>query len=83
MQVKNPKQGLFNIVETDDNLRAGIPALWHQKSTRNTTLEAKANARLERRSDKGRLEQDLMLQRKDACRWHVKSAWRHNELLLY
>ena len=63
MQVKNPKQGLFNIVETDDNLRAGIPALWHQKSTRNTTLEAKANARLERRSDKGRLEQDLMLQR--------------------
>ena len=29
----------------------------------NTMLEAKANARLERRSDKNRLDQDLMLQR--------------------
>ena len=63
MQVKSPKQGLFSIVETDDHLRAGIPALWHQDSARNTTLETKANARLERRSDKDRLEQDLMLQR--------------------
>ena len=45
MQIKNPVQGLFNIVETDETLRAGIAALWHHKSTRNTTLEAKANAR--------------------------------------
>ena len=63
MQVKNPSHGLFDIVETDDDLRAGIPALWHHKSTRNTTLQAKANARLERRGDRDRLAQDLMLER--------------------
>lgn len=63
MQVKNPKQGLFNIFETDDSLRAGIPVLWHHKSRRNTTLEAKADARLERRSDRDRLDQDAMLAR--------------------
>ena len=63
MQVKNPKQGLFKIFETDDSLRAGIPVLWHQKSARNTTLEAKADARLERRSDRDRLAQDEMLAR--------------------
>ena len=63
MQIKNPAQGLFSIVETDETLRAGIPVLWHHKSTQNTTLEAKANARLERRGDKNRLAQDRMLDR--------------------
>ena len=29
MQIKNPKQGLFDIVETGDLLRSGHPALWH------------------------------------------------------
>ena len=61
MQVKNPKQGLFNIVESEEPLRAGIPALWHHKSNRNTTLEARRNALLERRRDKGGLAQDQML----------------------
>ena len=46
MQVKNPKHGLFTIAETEGVLRAGIPALWHHKATRNTTLESKADARL-------------------------------------
>ncbi len=63
MQVKNPKQGLFNIFETNDNLRTGIPVLWHHKSIRNTTLEAKADARLERRSDRDPFTQDAMLAR--------------------
>ena len=63
MQVKNPTYGLFNIVGTDDSLRAGIPVLWHHKWTQNTTLEAKADARLERRSDRDRLAQDEMLGR--------------------
>lgn len=63
MQVKNPKQGLFTIAETEDILRVGIPALWHHKATRNTTLESKADARLERRRDKDRAAQDTMLAR--------------------
>ena len=63
MQIKNPTYGLFNIVGTDDSLRAGIPVLWHHKWTQNTTLEAKADARLERRSDRDRLAQDKMLGR--------------------
>ena len=49
MQVKNPTQGLFNIVESEEPLRSGIPALWHHKSTKNITLEARRNALLERR----------------------------------
>ena len=63
MQVKNPKHGLFTIAETEDVLRAGIPALWHHKATRNTSLESKADARLERRRDKDRAAQDTMLAR--------------------
>ena len=63
MQIRNPAQGLFSIVETDDPLRPGIPALWHHKFTAATTLEAKANARLERRADRDRTAQDRMLER--------------------
>ena len=63
MQIKNPAQGLFDITETNDVQRAGIPALWHHKSTRNVTLQAKADARLERRADKDRSAQDRMLGR--------------------
>ena len=63
MQIRNPTQGLFSIVETDDPLRSGIPALWHHKSTEATTLGVKANARLERRADKDRSGQDQMLER--------------------
>ena len=61
MQVKNPTQGLFNIVASEEPLRSGIPALWHHKATKNTTLEARRNALLERRADKDRLAQDRML----------------------
>ena len=56
IQVKNPDQGLFSIVETREILRAGIPALWHHKSTYNITLEATADSRLERRTDRDRAE---------------------------
>lgn len=69
MQIKNPTYGLFRIVETDDALQAGIPALWHHKWTRNTTLESQADARLERRGDKDRATQDQML--KEQGRLHV------------
>ena len=61
MQIKNPTQGLFTIVETEDRLRAGIPALWHHKSRKNCTLEARANAVLERRRDRDGAAQDRML----------------------
>lgn len=61
MQIKNPQQGLFTIVETDDPLRAGIPALWHHSSSRETRLQVTANARLERRSDREQAKQDAML----------------------
>lgn len=70
MQVKNPKQGLFTIRERpsgetdpDWDLRAGVPALWHHKSGRNTCLAASADALLERRADRSRADQDEMLAR--------------------
>ncbi len=61
MQVKNPTQGLFTIVETDDPLRAGMPALWHHSSSRETSLQVTTNARLERRPDRDKEKQDRML----------------------
>ena len=51
MQIKNPKQGLFTIVETDDPSRTGHPALWHHSASRITRLEVAANARLRERGD--------------------------------
>ena len=63
MQIKNPGQGLFRITESGENVRAGIQALWHHKAKVNTTLEAKPDARLERRSDRDRSVQDDMLAR--------------------
>ena len=63
MQIKNPDQGLFYIVETEERLRSGIPVLWHHNSLKFTTLESKSNARLERRKDRDRTAQDRMLDR--------------------
>ena len=72
MQVKNPGQGLFTIVETDDPLRSGIPALWHHSSKRETSLEVSANARIERRADRDKEEQDNMLEQQG--RLHLASG---------
>ena len=74
MQIKSSSQGLFTIVETNDPLTPGIPAIWHHKSKQNTTMEARANARLERRGDKDELEQTRMLKRQG--RLHVSSEIR-------
>ena len=63
MQVKNPGQGLFTISETDEPLRAGIPALWHHSSTRETSLQVTSNARLERRTDRDKGKQETL------CLW--------------
>ena len=70
MQVKSPKYGLFTVRErpasaatAEWSLRAGIPALWHHKAGRNTCLAASADALLERRSDRSRPKQDVMLGR--------------------
>ncbi len=52
MQIKNPTQGLFEIVETEDATRAGHPALWHHKSSHVCCLEQSANARLLPRTDR-------------------------------
>ena len=72
MQVKNPKQGLFTIVEekeeeeeeetiTEISLRAGKPVLWHHSSNKIISLQTVANARIERRADRDRDEQNKML----------------------
>ena len=74
MQVKNPGQGLFTIVETDDLLRSGIPALWHHSSKRETSLEVPANARLERCAYRDKEKQDKMLERQR--RLHLASELR-------
>ena len=74
MQVKNPGQGLFTISETDEPLRAGIPALWHHSSTRETSLQVTSNARLERRTDRDKGKQDIMLAQQS--RLHLASDLR-------
>lgn len=74
MQVKNPGQGLFTISEADEPLRAGIPALWHHSSTRETSLQVTSNARLERRTDRDKGKQDIMLAQQS--RLHLASDLR-------
>ena len=63
MQIKNPSQGLFRIVETSDPTRTGHPAFWHHSSTAVTTMGVAANARLTERPDKSADAQADMLQR--------------------
>ena len=63
MQVRNPKQGLFEAEATADRTRAGHPALWHHESRHITTLGAQANARLVERSDRDPNAQSKMLEK--------------------
>ena len=75
MQIKNPGQGLFEIVETDDATRAGYPALWHHKAFRMGSLEQSANARLIPRRDRDSAAQTAMLGR--AGRLHLARELGH------
>lgn len=61
MQIKNPTQGLFDIVDTDDPTRNGHPALWHHGADRIKTLGVSANARLTERSGRNAFDQAAML----------------------
>lgn len=74
MQVKNPKQGLFRITESDDPLEPGEPALWRHDHRRITRIQANADARLVRRGDRDRADQDRMLAR--AGRLHFPAELR-------
>ena len=75
MQIKNPKQGLFHIVETDDPTRQGHPALWHHKSSRIVSLATAPNARLREREDRDSLKQEAMLRLQGHL--HVARELRH------
>ena len=75
MQIKNPTQGLFEIVETHDATRAGHPALWHHKSSKVCCLEQSANARLTPRRDRDAADQAAMLGK--AGRLHLARELRH------
>ena len=75
MQIKNPTQGLFEIVETDDATSAGHPALWHHKSSQICCLEHSANARLLPRPDRDAPAQAVMLGK--AGRLHLARGLRH------
>ena len=75
MQIKNPNQGLFKIVETQDPLRSGHPALWHHSGKKIETLKAEANARLHERKDRSNTKQEAML--KKAGRPHIARELRH------
>ncbi len=44
MQIKNPRQGLFEIDENPDPMRRGFPALWHHKANHVHSLTVLANA---------------------------------------
>ncbi len=62
MQIKNPTQGLFDIVDTDDPSCTGHPALlWHHGHKRIVSLAAKANARLRERPGIDPTAQSAML----------------------
>ena len=75
MQIRNPRQGLFTIVETDDVTRSGYPALWHHSADRITTLSTDSNARLNRRQDRDPAKVDAMLARRG--RLHIASELGH------
>ena len=75
MQIKNPTQGLFEIVETDDPTRAGHLAIWHHKSERVRSLLQSANARLIPRRDRDAAAQASMLDQ--AGRLHLARELRH------
>lgn len=75
MQIKNPTQGLFDIVDTDDPTRNGHPALWHHGSKRIMTLGVTANARLTERSGKDSASQATMLSK--AGRLQLARELRH------
>ena len=63
MQIKNPKHGLFDIVDTVDPTREGSPAIWHHRADRITSLETGANAMLRARAGKDSNLQSEMLAR--------------------
>ena len=75
MQIKNPKQGLFDILETDDPTRAGHPAIWHHSAQTITRLETSANARLRERAGRSEREQQTML--KQAGNLHLARELGH------
>lgn len=75
MQVKNPSQGCFEIVATDDPSRSGHPALWHHKSGRMRRLVSSANARLTPRPDRDSDLQSSLL--KQAGRLHLARDLGH------
>lgn len=75
MQVKNPKQGLFDATSTGDPTRAGHPALWRHSAQKVLTLEATANARLVERADSDQDAQSKMLSR--AARLQLASELGH------
>lgn len=75
MQIKNPGQGLFEIIETDDSTRAGHRALWHHKAERVRCLQQSANARLIPRRDRDSAAQTAMLGR--AGRLHLARELGH------
>ena len=75
MQIKNPGQGLFEIVDTDDSTPAGHPALWHHKAVGMGSLEQSANARLIPRRDRDSAAQAAMLER--AGRLHLARELGH------
>lgn len=63
MQIKNPRQGAFGIVETEDPTRLGEPALWHHSSEKIRTLSPIANARLQPRADRPNSAREAMLRK--------------------
>ena len=75
MQIKSPKYGLFDIVDSEDPTRPGSPALWHHRSDRITSLETGANARLRARTDRDPNRQAEMLRR--ASRLQLAGELRH------
>ena len=75
MQVKNPKQGLFDAVSTDDPMRPGHLGLWHHSSSKLTSLEVPANARLLARHGRDGASQVEMLAR--SGRLHIASELGH------
>lgn len=64
IQIKNSKQGLFEVVETNDQVIGGVPALWHHDAKTVVSMYVKADSQLFQRANKNAVEQQRMLKRR-------------------
>ena len=64
VQIKDSKQGLFDVLKSDDLVSGGFPALWHHDAGKIVTMHVRADSHLFKRTNKNALEQERMIKRR-------------------